>query len=124
MTGEEYLFNLKKAAPKSVPMDYLVRSGTLIMSRNKWDRLHAEMRCDLLHDAAGVRLHGYPVGLVDVDGVEQLVPDDSAIAFLEVGDYVIRCGKLYHVTGVGAYGPKEEGRQTDIALVSDITFPK
>lgn len=124
MTVAEYIDKLERDAPKNVPMDYLARSGTLIMSRNKWDRFHAEMRCDLLHDAAGVRLHGYPVGLVDVDGVEQLVPDDSAIAFLEVGDYVIRCGKLYHVTGVGAYGPKKEGRQTDIALVSDITFPK
>ena len=118
------MFNLKKAAPKNVPMDCLTRYGTLIVSKSKWNHLRAEVWRDLLHDAAGVRLCGYPVGLVDVDNVEQLVPDDSAIAFLEVGDYVIRCGKLYHVTGVGAYEPKEEGHRTGIALVSDITFPK
>lgn len=123
MTGEEYLFNLKKAA-QNVPMDYLTRSGTLIVSKSKWGRLHAELCRDLLHDAAGVRLCGYPVGLVDVDDIEQLVPDASAISFLKVGDYVVHCGKLCHVTAVLGRANGHEVQCVDIMPDSDITFPK
>lgn len=123
MTGDEYLYNLTKAAPKNVPTDYLVRSGTLIVSKSKWGRLRAELWRDLRRGAAGVQLCGYMVGLVDVDDVEQLVPDDSAIAYLDVGDYVIRRGKLYQVTYVNGRANCPEGRCTDIMRVSDITSP-
>lgn len=124
MTGEEYLFNLEKAAPKNVPIDYLTRNGTLIVSKRKWNHLRAEVWRDLLHDEAGVRLCGYPVGLVDVDNVEQLVPDVSAITFLKVGDYVIHCGKLCHVTAVFGHLNEPEKQHVDIMPVSDITFPQ
>lgn len=100
MTGHEYMDALYRTAPKSVP-DHWMTTAAVILSRASWTQSRGDLIDGLRVDYAGGERKTYlcchRVGVVETPGIEQLVPDSDALAFLRPGDYFTTDGELMRV---------------------------